>query len=79
MNAEGLTIAAGSVAFIGNFAEEGGWPTNGYKIVGATIALAIIFSFAGNGPLSKPVTALAALMLLAAVYRYVPAFRKKGK
>jgi len=79
VNAEGLTIAAGSIAFIGNFAEEGGWPGNGYQIVGATIALTIIFSFASNGPLEKPVTALAALMLLASVYRYVPAFRKKGK
>lgn len=79
MSPDGLVITAGGITFAGNFADAKGFPPNGIQIIGATVALAIIFSFAGNTPLEKPVKALAGLMVLAAVYTSVPAFTKKRK
>ena len=80
-SADGMVIGAGAIAFAGSFKEASGFPSNGYSIVGATAALAVIFSLARNSPLEPAVKALAALSLLAAIYRYVPAFTptKKGK
>lgn len=75
-SAEGLIIATGATAFASNFKESGGFPSNGYGIIGATIALVFIASFTAKGSFEKPIRALAALMLLGAVYRYVPAFTK---
>jgi hypothetical protein len=81
---DGLMIGAGAVAFIGSFSEAGGWPDNGYAIIGGTTALAFLSATTNNGPLAGPVKALAGLMLLVAIYRYVPTFatpkaKKKGK
>lgn len=80
--AEGLIVGAGGLAFAGSFVEAKAFPPNGYKIISATIVLTLLASIA-KGPLSGPVKGLAALMLLASVYRYIPAFTKtktkKGK
>lgn len=80
--ADGLFIATGGVAFLGSFAEQGGFPSNGYAIIGGTAALTFLASLTNNSPISGPVKGLAALTLLGAVYRYVPALYKtsqKGK
>lgn len=78
MRAEGLVIAAGTVAFFGSMKEAGGIPDNTPRIAVGTIILAIGAAFVGSGELSGPVKALAWLMLLAAIVRYVPKFSKKG-
>lgn len=77
--AEGLVIGAGAVSFLGNFKESGGWPSNGYKILGATAVLAVLAAFSQDSRLAGPIKALAALMLLVSVYKYVPTLSKKGK
>lgn len=80
-SSDGLIIAAGTVSFIGNMKEASGFPPNGVTIIGATAALAIVAALTKGTPVEQPFVAFAALALLAAVYRYVPAFRniKKGK
>lgn len=80
--AEGLIIGAGALSFAGNFQKSGGIPPNSVAIVGSTIGLAFLASIAKGTALDGPVKAAAGLMLLVAVYVYVPAFtkdRKKGK
>jgi len=72
MTSDGLVLSAGAVALVGSFKDSGGFPANGLQIVGATLLLAFLFSLTKNGPLAGPTKALAALMLLVAVYRYVP-------
>ena len=72
MNAEGMTILAGSLALAGSAKTEKGFPSNGYAIVSATIALVIIYSFAANTKLARPINALAGLTLLGSVFYYVP-------
>jgi hypothetical protein len=78
-SAEGLIIATGATAFAGNFRESGGFPSNGYGIIGATIALVFIASFTAKGSFNGPIKALAGLMLLGAIYRYIPAFTENKK
>lgn len=74
--AGGLVLGAGGVAFLGSFKEAGGFPSNGYAIIAGTTALTFLASVTDKGPLSGPVKALAALMLLVAILRYVPGLRK---
>jgi len=74
--ADGLVLLTGGVAFAGSFAEEGGFPSNGYAILGSTAALTFLASLSNGTPISPAVKGLAGLMLLGAVYRYVPAFTK---
>lgn len=76
-SAGGLLIGAGAVSFAGNFKEAGGFPDNGYGIIAATVALTFLASTVENTAVNKPAKALAALMLLAACYRYIPALTKK--
>lgn len=73
---DGMILLAGGLAFVGNFKEQGGFPSNGYAIVGGTFVLAFIFALAKSTPLDPAVKALAALILLVSVYTYVPNFRK---
>lgn len=77
--ADGLIITAGSVAFLGNMKEAGGFPPNGATTIAATAILTIIAAFTRNSVIEGPFKAFAALVLLAAVYRYVPAFAKDKK
>lgn len=83
MNAEGLVLGAGGLAFVGSFKEAGGFPSNGYAVISATAVLAFLASTSKGSPIEGPVKALAGLMLLAAVLRYVPGLSnvktKKGK
>jgi len=72
MTSDGIVLSAGAVALVGSFKDSGGFPPNGIQIVGATLVLAFLFSLAKDGPLAGPTKALAGLMLLAAIYRYVP-------
>lgn len=80
MNAPGIIASAGGLALAGSFVKAKGFPSNGYAIVVGTLGLAFFASMVGdNSPITKPVRALAWLMLLAAVIRYVPGFSKTGK
>lgn len=74
--ADGLILVTGGVAFAGSFAEQGGFPSNGYAILGGTAALTFLASLTNGTPISPAVKGLAGLMLLGAVYRYVPALNK---
>lgn len=83
MDGKGYVMGAGSLALVGSFKEAGGFPSNGYAIIGATVALVFLVSLTGGTTIDRPVKALAGLMLLGAAYRYVPAFttsatKKKG-
>lgn len=76
----GLAAIAGTVAFIGNFKLDKGYPKAGARIIAATFVLVILFSFVDNTPLAKPARALAWLMVLAAAIRYIPVLsNSKGK
>lgn len=77
--ASNLTMLAGGIAFAGNFKESGGFPENGYTIIAATATLTVIFAMTNRTAFAQPTAALAGLMVLAAVYRYVPAFTKGKK
>lgn len=74
--ASNLTLLAGGIAFAGNYKESGGFPENGYTIIAATATLVVIFAMANRTAFAGPLTALAGLMVLGAVYRYIPAFTK---
>lgn len=76
---DGMFLAAGGLALTGNFVKAGGFPSNGYGIIGGTIALAFIASMTKSTPLDKPMKAFAGLVLLVAIYTYVPTLRKSGK
>lgn len=74
---EGLILGAGGLAFAASFKEAGGFPPNGYAVIGGTVALTFIASFTSGSVLSGPVKALAALMLLGAAIRYIPNLSSK--
>lgn len=78
-SADGMILAAGGLAFAGNFAKSGGFPENGYGIVGGTVALAFILALTKNTPISTPAKAFAGLTLLVAIYVYVPHLTKKNR
>ncbi len=81
-NAQGLVTAAGGIAFVGSFKEAGGIPSNGLAIAGGTFGLILVFAAVQATPLAPATKALAALMLLGSVYRYVPGLfntKRKGK
>lgn len=76
----GLVVLAGAIAFFGSMKEAGSWPSNGVRVITATILLAIIISIFDNGPLIQPIKWLGYLMVLSAAIRYVPKLSaKKGK
>ena len=79
--ADKLVLGAGMIAFAGSFKQAGGFPENGYAIVGGTAALAFITSFTNGTILQKPAVWLSVLLLMSAIYVYVPglAKNKKGK
>lgn len=79
MNAEGIIIASGTVAFVGSMKKAGRVPDNTVPIIFGTSVLAVLASLTRNSPIAEPVKWLAILMLLSAVIRYVPAFNTKGK
>ena len=76
---DGMALAAGGIAFAGNFAESDGFPANGYAIIGGTIALSFIAALASTTPLKPAVRAFTGLVLLVAIFRYVPALNDKRK
>ena len=65
-------MGAGALSFAGNMKLAGGFPDNGYNIVGGTIALVFMASFTKNTVIARPVKAFAGLVLLAAAMYYVP-------
>lgn len=75
--ADKVFIGAGMIAFAGSFKDAGGFPENGYAIVGGTAALAFLSSFTNGTSLQKPITMLAVLTLLASIYVYVPGIAKQ--
>ena len=77
--ADALILGAGAVSFFGNMKERGGFPSNAFPIIGGTIGLAVLSSFT-NGTLIYPaVKALAALILLVAIIRYIPGLTNTRK
>jgi hypothetical protein len=83
MGAEGMILAAGGLAFAGSFKESGGFPENGYAIMGGTVGLVFLAATVKNSAIATPVKWLAILMLLGAAMRYlpviVPSSGRKGK
>lgn len=79
MTSEGMIMGAGGLAFVGNYVKQGRFPENGYGIITATVALVFLATFAKGSRIEPVVKAFAGLMLLAAVYRYIPAFTKQRK
>ena len=78
---DGIILTAGALAFAGNFAEQDGFPSNGYAIIGGTVALTFLASLTNNTPITPAVKGFAWLVLLGSAYRYIPAFttKKTGK
>ncbi|HEY6020635.1 MAG TPA: hypothetical protein VIY48_12310 [Candidatus Paceibacterota bacterium] len=72
MQASNLVLTAGALAFVGSFKEAGGFPPNGYAVVGGTVALTFIASMTNGTSIEPAVKALAGLMILAAAMRYIP-------
>jgi hypothetical protein len=79
VNADGMLIGAGTLSFAGNMKLSGGFPENGYNIVGGTVALVFIASFTKDGYLAKPMKAFAFVCLLAAAMYYVPVLLPTGE
>lgn len=79
MNASGTYLAAGGLAFVGSFKEAGGWPSNGYAVVAGTTALTFLASLTEDTAMGPAVKALGILMLLAALYRYIPGLTNQTK
>lgn len=77
MSGETIILATGGLAFAAHFKESGGFPDTGYGIIGATVALTFIAAFTRKTSLAPAVKALAILMFLGALYRFVPAFTAK--
>lgn len=71
-----LIIAAGSVAFIGNFKKAGGFPPNGIATIAGTAVLATVFAAGKDSDIAPALSAFAALVLLVAVFKYVPGLTK---
>lgn len=76
MNAQGLVLMAGGLAFVGSFKEADGFPSNGYAIIGGTTALAFIASLSSGSKLDPAIKMLGVLMVLGAAYRYIPGLSK---
>lgn len=74
---DGKILLAGGLAFTGSFLEAGGFPDNGYAIVGGTVGLSFVVSLASQTPLKPAVNAFAILVLLVAVMAYVPKLTTK--
>lgn len=79
MQASNIVMLAGGLAFVGSFKEAGGFPPNGYAVIGGTVALVFLTTLANGTAIDPAVKGLAGLMVLAAVYRYVPGLTKKSK
>lgn len=78
-NPEYLVMGAGGLALAGGFATERGFPSNGVRVVTATIVLVLIVSTVKNSRIAPIVTGLAMLMLLASAYEYLPGFTRERK
>lgn len=76
---DGMILAAGGINLAGAFKKAGGFPSEGYAIVAATIALAFLVSLSADTVIGKPVKAFAGLTLLVSIIRNVPAFTGKVK
>lgn len=72
-----LIIAAGTLAFVSNFKEAGGFPENGATTIAGTAALAAILATQRSSRIAPVVSAFAALVLLAAAFYYIPGLTKK--
>jgi hypothetical protein len=79
MSADHLIIGAGSLAFISNFKQAGGFPPNGITTIAATALLAFLAATTKDSAIAPAVSAFAGLVLLVAVFKYVPGLTKKGK
>lgn len=77
VQASSLIMVAGGIAFVGSFKDAGGFPSNGYAVIGGTTALVFITSLTNGSAIDPIVRGLAGLMVLAAVYAYVPGLTKK--
>lgn len=76
----GLVMIAGAIAFFGSMKEAKMFPSNGVRIIFATMILAVVISLFDHGSFQRPVKWLGFLMIISALIRYVPKFNtKKGK
>lgn len=76
---EGMILTAGTLSLIGNGVRSGGFPENGVGIIAATSVLAFIAAMSKSTPFAPVMRAMAVLLLLAAVYAYIPGLVKQTK
>lgn len=68
----GVIMSSGALAFVGSFKEAGGFPENGYAIIGGTTALTFLGSTVQGTKVEGPVRMFAYLVLLTAALKYIP-------
>ena len=77
-NPDGMVLLAGGLAFTGSFIKSGGFPENGYAIIGGTVGLSFVVSLASETPLKPAVKAFTILVLLVAMITYIPGLSAKS-
>lgn len=78
-SAAGYLVAAGLVTFLGNFKQQGGYPSNTPKVFLGTSVLAVGAAFASKTPIAEPVRWLAIITLMVAVIKWVPVLSNSKK
>ena len=74
-----MFLLAGAITFGAHWKHESGYPEEGAKIIGATLALAVIASLANNTSFASPVRGFAGLALLATAIRHIPTLSEQKK
>lgn len=75
---EVFVLGAGAVAFVGSWSAAGGFPPNGYRIVISTSILALLAIVGKNTALEPLIKAFAILMLISALYGYIPGLQQRA-
>ncbi len=78
MRADHMILAAGTISFTANFRDARGFPDNGISTIAATGFLAFILATTRGTDLERVSRAFAGLVLLVAIFYYVPGFYEKA-
>lgn len=78
MNADKLFLLAGGITFLAAFKNENGFPSAGYGIISATVALTFVAALSSSSVLGKPIKAFAWLTVLIAILKSTPLLIESG-